>query len=142
MKRKVAGRRGRLPESFMELNALHMLRPINDAVAFENAQEIADALAVLERRTADQDDYLESLSLLMERYENGHSPINGRTVSPKDVLKYLMEGRGMSESDLGRVLGERSLGHAILSGKRKLSQSHIRKLCTHFSVGPQLFLRV
>jgi HTH-type transcriptional regulator/antitoxin HigA len=52
----------------------------------------------------------------------------------------LMEMSGMSESDLGRLLGERSLGNAVLSGRRSLSKSHIRALADHFKVSADLFL--
>ena len=132
--------RGKLPKTFRGLSDLHLLRPITDKVGFENAQELADALAVLDRRTRDQDDYLESLSLLMEHYENGHAPIGKGDLTPVDVLRYLTEAQGMSESDLGRLLGERSLGNAILSGRRALSKKHVRTLAEHFKVSADLFI--
>jgi antitoxin component HigA of HigAB toxin-antitoxin module len=140
MKTKTAFSRGNLPETFEELCKLHMLRPINDKVGFVNAQEVADALAVLDRRTPDQDEYLESLSVLMEHYENSNSPINRGNLTQAEVLRYLMESREMSESDLGRLLGERSLGNAILAGRRALSKANIRALADHFKVSTDLFL--
>jgi antitoxin component HigA of HigAB toxin-antitoxin module len=117
-----------------------MLRPINDKADFENAQEVADALAVLDRRTKDQDEYLESLSQLMEHYENSRSPILDAGLTPIEVLTYLMGSREMSESDLGRLLGERSLGNALLSGRRAMSKAHIRLLADYFKVSADLFL--
>ena len=140
MKRSTAFHRGNVPDTFEGLCALHVLRPISDRASFENAQEIADALAVLDRRTPDQDDYLESLSLLMEHYENAHAPIGKGDLTPIEVLKYLMNAGGMSESDLGRLLGERSLGSAVLSGRRSLSKAHIRILADRFRVSTDLFL--
>jgi HTH-type transcriptional regulator/antitoxin HigA len=140
MKTSTTFDRGNLPTTFERLSELHMLRPISDEVGFGNAQEIADALAVLDRRTADQDEYLESLSLLMEHYENTHSPIGRGDLTPVEVLKYLMDSHGMSESDLGRLLGERSLGNAVLSGRRALSKAHIRTLADHFRVSADLLL--
>jgi HTH-type transcriptional regulator/antitoxin HigA len=140
MKSKTTFDRKHLPRTFKALSDLHMLRPINDKVDFENAQEIADALAVLDRRTRDQDDYLESLSLLMEHYEDQHSSIYTGNLTPIDMLSYLLEENSMSESDLGRLLGERSLGNAILSGRRTLSKTHIRVLSDHFKVSADLFL--
>ncbi len=131
--------RGKLPKTFAALSELHMLRPINDQVDFVNAQEIADALAVLDRRTKDQNEYLESLSLLMEHYENEAVPINKAGLTPIAMLKYLMKQNEMSESDLGRLLGERSLGNAVLTGRRSLSKSHIRALAKRFNVSTDLF---
>ena len=65
----MTSKRGKAPESFAALCARHALRPIQDRVDLENAQEIVDALAVLPRRTRDQEDYLETLSTRIEKYE-------------------------------------------------------------------------
>ena len=59
----------RMPTSFDQLNALHPLRPINDDIDRKNAEEIVDRLAVLDRRTRDQNDYLETLILVLEAYD-------------------------------------------------------------------------
>ena len=142
MKTRTSAAHRKLPGTFAGLNALHALRPISDKVDFDNAQEVSDQLAVLDRRTRDQDDYLETLSLLIERYELEHAAINTAGLDPVETLRYLMDAHGMTASDLGRVLGERSLGAAVLRGDRQLSKAHIRALCAHFGVGPELFFRV
>src|SRR3982750_93606 len=80
-----------------------------------------DRLAVLDRRTRDQEDYLETLSTLIEKYEAERAAIDTSGLTPAEMLRYLMRGREMSASDLGRLLGERSLGPAILRGDRELS---------------------
>src|SRR5262245_20792033 len=117
-----------IPRKFEELNAFHTLRPIHDRIDLENAQEIVDRLALLTRPTKDQRDYLETLSTLIEKYEAENDAIDLSEVTPLDVLKQLMSSRGMNASDLGRMLGERSLGQKVLSGARRLSQSHIKIL--------------
>ena len=61
-------------------------------------------------------------------------------IAPLDALKTLLSEHGMSASDLGRLLGNRTLGTAILSGRRALSKTHIKKLAEHFKVEPGLFL--
>ena len=55
------------------------------------------------------------------------------------MLKYLMQESGMTQADLGRLLGNRALASLILNGHRQLSKSHIRKLADHFKVSPALF---
>ena len=130
-----------LPKTFAALSRLHPLRPISDKIAFENAKEIADVLAVLDRRSADQEEYLESLSVLMEHYESAEFTANLKDLNPVEMLRYLMQNRAMSESDLGRLLGERSLGNAVLSGRRSLSKLHVRILADHFKVSTDLFLK-
>ncbi len=140
MKKTKTKTREPLPESFAELCGFHMLRPITDKVSYENAQEIIDRLAILKKRTKDQDEYLESLSILFEAYEDEHYPIDTSHITPIEMLKYLMENREMNASDLGRLLGDRSLGSRVLSGNRELSKAHIRILAEHFSVSPALFI--
>jgi antitoxin component HigA of HigAB toxin-antitoxin module len=130
----------RLPRKFSELSGLHMLRPIHDQVDLENARELVDALAVLKTRTADQDDYLETLSTLIEKYEAEQNALDTSSVTPMDALRSLMEGHDMSASDLGRLLGNRELGAAILRGDRQLSKKHITILAKHFAVSTDLFL--
>ena len=61
-------------------------------------------------------------------------------MTPVELIRSLMEEHGMSESDLGRLLGDRSLGHRILSGERELSKVHIRVLANHFSLNPAALL--
>ena len=46
----------------------------------------------------------------------------------------------MTASDLGRLLGNRTLGAAILSGQREMSKNHVKNLADHFKVDPALFL--
>jgi len=89
---------------------------------------------------ADQEDYLDALSTFVSAYEDIHYPIDTSDVTPLDTLKMLLEDRDMNASDLGRLLGNRTLGAAILSGKRNLSKTHIKKLAEHFKLDPGVFL--
>ncbi len=112
-----------LPEAFEDLNRVHALRPIEDDAGLHTASELANRLAVLGRLSRDQADYLEVLSTLIEQYEAEHFAIETSGISSVEVLKYLMEANDMNASDLGRLLGERSLGAAILRGERSLSKA-------------------
>lgn len=134
-------RRPSLPTTFVALNALHPLRPIRDAVDYDNAAEILDRLAVLDRRTPDQEDYLETLATLVGKYDEEHYAADLSQLAPLASLQYLMEHHGMNSSKLGELLGNnRSLGGKILRGERQLSKSHIRILAERFKVNPALFL--
>lgn len=138
---RTKSRGSELPETFQELNQQRPLRPIQDRMDFENAQELSDRLAVLDQRTKDQEDYLETLSTLMEKYEEEHSPIETKKLDPIETLRYLMEEQEMSASELGRVLGNRQLGAAVLRGDRTLSKANILRLSEHFRVGAGVFLK-
>jgi HTH-type transcriptional regulator/antitoxin HigA len=134
--------KGKLPIKFDELNRVLPLRPIDDDVHLENAQEMADALALLRHRTADQEDYLETLSTLIEKYENEHHQIDTSDLDPIETLKFLMKQNKISSSQLGEILGQRQLGSKILNGTRGLSKSHIVKLAEHFKVTPAVFFQI
>lgn len=54
--------------------------------------------------------------------------------------KFLLEANGMTASDLGRLLGDRSLGARLLKGERSLSEKHIKVLSERFRVSPGLFI--
>ena len=127
-----------LPTSYEDLVRLHMPRPIHDEVELENATELIDLMAGHEL-SADQEDYLDLLSDLVAKYEEETSPI-GRGVSPKDLLAWLIEEHDMSITELGELLGDRSLGSRVLSGTRSLSKSHIKTLAAHFKVSPAAFI--
>jgi HTH-type transcriptional regulator/antitoxin HigA len=129
-----------LPADFDSLVRLHPPCAIHDEAGFENTQEMIDALTSIPKLSRGQDDYLETLTILLEAYEEEHHAIDGSRVGPLDVLRHLMGEHGMSASDLGRLLGERSLGVKILNGHRELSKAHIRKLADHFNVPGDLFL--
>jgi len=128
-----------IPASYEELARLVMPRPIRDEVDYRNALEVLDALAGFEMN-ADQEDYFEAVSTFVEKYEAEHQAIETRRLSPVEMLHYLVEEHGMTESDLGRLLGDRSLGHRVLTGERSLSKAHIRRLADHFAVSPSVFL--
>lgn len=100
------------------------------------------ALRCSPSRTADQDDYLEALSTLLEKYDKDLLPEDGADGRKAiATLKYLMEGQNMSASDLGGLLGSRTLGPAILRGGRKISRAHAKTLGDRFKVDPALFFQ-
>jgi antitoxin component HigA of HigAB toxin-antitoxin module len=51
-----------------------------------------------------------------------------------------LEQNDMTASDLGKLLGNRSLGSKILRGERELSKQHFRILTERFKVDAGLFL--
>ena len=129
----------RLPKTYGGLVAMLPPRPIHDDVDLANASEMIDRLAGFELN-ADQEDYLEALSTFVEAYETERFPIDDSRIAPLDALKALLAEHDMTASDLGRLLGNRTLGAAILAGRRNLSKAHIKKLAGHFKVEPGLFL--
>jgi len=127
-----------IPVDYADLNARFPLRPLHDEVDYNNALEVAESLVGSVNLSEDQADYLDVLTDIIQKYEARNYAVGSRGTS-LDALKHMLNGRGMSGSDLGRLLGNRPLGGAILRGERKLSKSHIRTLAEHFKVSTDLF---
>ena len=104
-----------------------MLKPIKTERAYNNAlahvYELMQTDIIEGSETSDE---LEILSLLIKEYELIHYPIS--YPNPIEAIKFRMEQMNLSENELSDLLGTRSRKSEILSGKRKLSLSMIRKL--------------
>ena len=130
----------RLPTTFDGLIKLHPPRPIHDDVGYKNTVEVVDALAghTLNR---DQDDYLQLLAGLIERYEADTLP-KRPSVSGIDMLRYVLDENGMGGDDLAKLIGvDRSVAFRILKGERGLTTDHIKALCARFGVPADVFIR-
>lgn len=126
-----------LPRRYADLVEILPPRPIHVESEYEEAVEMIHVMAG-HKLARDQEDYLDALSTFVEAYEDIHYPIEKR--SPAQILAHLMEQQGMSANDLGRLLGDKSLGSRILRGERELSKAHIRKLRDRFGFSADLFL--
>jgi HTH-type transcriptional regulator / antitoxin HigA len=131
--------RDKIPKTYVELVKLFMPCPLHDEVDYRNALGILDSMAGF-AMNSDQEDYFDAIATFVEKYEGEHHSIDGSEMTPVELIRSLMDEHGMSESDLGRLLGDRSLGHRILSGNRELSKVHIRVLAAHFSLNPAALL--
>jgi len=129
-----------LPTDFDSLVRMYPPRAIHDEVEYDNMQDVIDALTSVPKRSEGQTEYLETLAILFSEYESRVHAIDTSDLTPIDMLKFLMEQNDMTASDLGRLLGERSLGPKILNGHRELSKAHIRRLADRFKVSTDLFL--
>jgi len=98
----------------------------------------AEELLDKKGRSAAENRYLELLSVLIERYELEHDSIVAP--DPLEALKELMAANGMTQSALARLLGSSGITSEILSGKRSLSKTHIKKLAEAFNVSTDLFV--
>ena len=127
------------PTTYAELAGIFMPRPLHDRIDYQNALEVLDGMAGF-TMNADQEDYFQAVVTFVEKYEAEHSMADMRTMRPLALIRSLIREHGMSESDLGRLLGGRSLGHRILGGERQLSKANIRVLAVHFRLNPAALL--
>lgn len=87
-----------------------------------------------------ESDELEILSILVKEYETEHYPVP--SPNPLEAIKFRLDQMGMSEKELGEILGYRSRKSEILSGKRKLSLAMIRKLNEVLHIPAKILIQV
>jgi len=129
----------KMPRTFNGMCRMLPLRPIHDKADYDNAIEMLDSIVGFDLNK-DQTDYLIALTTLVGAYEDEHYAMELTEKTGLDALKYLLEQNNMTASDLGLLLGNRSLGSKILRGDRDLSKSHLRILAERFKVDASLFL--
>jgi HTH-type transcriptional regulator/antitoxin HigA len=98
-----------------------------------------DELEESGKATKEQCELAELLTVLIEQYESSHYPITLQS-KPHERLAVLLEERGLSQTDLAKLLGSRSLASEILAGKRDISKAQIKKLADALHVPADLFL--
>ena len=91
--------------------------------------------------TPGQADYLEVLGDLTLKFERPQMAHELKKNSGLDLLKHLLEEKGLNASDLGRLLGQRELGSMLLRGDRQISRSHAKRLGERFGLPAETFLR-
>ena len=129
-----------LPKDYAALCAMLPPRVIRDRTDYENAGEVAEAMAGFEGDfSEDQADYFDTLCALLESYEAENAPSSKGT--PLRTLKFLLDEHGLSGAGLSDILGvSRALGPMILRGERNVTVEHIKRLAERFKVQPTLFL--
>jgi HTH-type transcriptional regulator/antitoxin HigA len=75
---------------------------------------------------SNEGDEAEILSILIEKYEDEHYPIDAP--DPIEAIKFRMEQMGMDNKQLADIIGYKSRVSEIFSGKRKLTLKMIRNL--------------
>lgn len=104
-----------------------MLKPIKTEAQYDEAlAHIYELMQTDIKENSSTADELEILSILVKEYELKHYPVP--PPNPLDAIRFRLDQMGLSEKQLGDILGYRSRKSEILSGKRKLSLAMIRRL--------------
>lgn len=109
--------------------------------AEQHARMLSEAERLMTKeadRTPEEDALLNLMIVLIENFEERRYPIP--KTDPREMLKHLMEERGLEQRDLWQVLGSKSRVSEILSGKRSISKDQARKLSAYFRVPVELFI--
>ena len=83
-------------------------------------------------------DRLELLSVLVEEYEARHHPVDDSSLTPQDVVDFVLQQRGMTRAGLAPLMGGRSRVSDFFNGKRALSRGQIEALRAHLHIPADL----
>ncbi|MFP4507184.1 MAG: type II toxin-antitoxin system HigA family antitoxin [Cyclobacteriaceae bacterium] len=94
----------------------------------EDYQQALNRLEMIFHSSVDskEGDEAEVLTILIEKYEDEHYPIDAP--DPIEAIKFRMEQMGMDKKDLADIIGYKSRVSEIFSRKRKLTLKMIRNL--------------
>jgi HTH-type transcriptional regulator / antitoxin HigA len=127
------------PDGYADLIACFPLKPIKNDAQHRHAVEIMAAL-MGRKLDAGSGDYLDTLILLVNKYEDEHHTSNANRLTPQQALKAIMNLNGLSQARIGAIIGSESAVSMFLKGQRGLSKSHIKALVARFGVDASLFL--
>ncbi len=117
-----------------------MMKPIKTKKQYKTYLAKAyDLMQVELLPNSKESDELELISILIEQYEMENYPIE--PPHPIDAILFRMDQMNMKKSELAKILGTRSRASEILSGKRKLSLSMIRKLNKSLDIPAEVLIR-
>lgn len=85
-----------------------------------------------------KEEELELWSLLVERYEQEHFPID--LPDPVEAIKFRMDQEGLRQKDLAKVLPGKNRVSEILHRKRPLSLGMIRSLHRHLNIPAEVLI--
>ena len=113
-------------------------RVIHTDAELEAYTEALFLLTALESPTPAEEDAIELLTLLIERYEREHFPIPA--AEARAVVRFLMEQQHLTQRDLIPQFGTESAVSMFLAGKRKLTLKQVTRLSERFRLSADLFL--
>ncbi len=122
-----------------EVKKAHMKTTL---IVIQNEADHADAKKLIERLMGSSDSQdrarMVAQARLVEAYERAQWP---RTAPALPVLlTYLMDQHGLSRADLVPLLGTASRVSEVLTGKRDLSMTMVRRLRERFNVSADLLV--
>ncbi len=122
------------PTEMIRQGAPHLIHSDQELATYTQALFDLTAKAA---PTSDDDEAIELLTLLIDRYESERYPVP--EAAPVDVLRFLLNRSGLSQRDVVAELGSETTVSLVLSGRRPLTRDHIARLSQRFHVPPSVF---
>jgi HTH-type transcriptional regulator/antitoxin HigA len=142
LKKETKAGRTKVSSTYLELVGLFPLQPITSEkdhrIALSVVEKIITFIATDKNPDVGINNYLKTLSDIIGHYEE--EKFKSSAVSGKEMLAYLMELKGLNQSDLAKELGGQPIVSKILKGERKLNLRQIKALSKKFKVSPEVFI--
>jgi len=128
-----------LKNAWQEFNRVTHISPIRDEKHYTEMVSLADSLteAIGSANNHPLLDLFDLVSELIRSYDAEYYAVPD--ASPLEVLRFLMDQHGLSQSDLPEV-GNQSVISLLLSGTRQLNVRQIQALAARFHVSPTVFM--
>jgi len=123
------------PAEMIANGAPHIIR--NDA-ELEAYTEALFQLTAIDKPSRPQQEAIELLTLLVERYEREKFVIPA--ADPASVVRFLIEQQGLTQRDLVPEFGSESAVSMFLSGQRRLTLARVRRLSVRFELPADVFI--
>ena len=118
----------------VKIGAIHNDADYERVVAFMNS--LLDVVGDDEEH--ELADLLDLVGGLVEDYEGAHHVIPD--AAPHEVLRFLLDQHGLTQTDLAAEIGGQSVVSEILSGKRAINARQAKALAVRFGVSAVAFL--
>src|SRR6202051_864221 len=113
-------------------------RVIHNDAELEAYTKALFQLTALKIPSPSEQEAIELLTLLVERYEQERYPIPAS--DPVSVVRFLIEHGNLTQRDLVPQFGSESAVSMFLSGQRNLTLEQVRKLCARFELTADVFI--
>jgi len=123
------------PVKMITKGAPHVIHNDDELEAYTKA---LFRLTALENPTRAEQEAIELLTLLIERYEETSYPIP--KVDAVSVVRFLLEHQDLTQRELVQEFGSESAVSMFLGGQRKLTLEQVRKLSKRFKLPADVFV--
>lgn len=114
-------------------------RPLRSEEEYRTARQRVDALLDKNKLTQDEQDYLDMLATVIEKYESALENEDEYELRGLPLIKALLDEYGLRQKDLVDIFKTESIASAVLNGRRALTVEHIDKLARRFNLPHMLF---
>jgi HTH-type transcriptional regulator/antitoxin HigA len=127
------------PEVYGQLLSEFKPQVIITEIEHERAISLAETLANKSVLTPEEDQLLELLIALIEKFESEKYNISNSS-TPLSCLLFLMENNNLSEYDLAKIFGSKELVLEVINGQIDINKKMAIKLGKRFNLDTALFL--